>query len=601
MRSPYQEEGFTESLPGSSADSVAAVPGVFWRLVQLVKPYAPRTGLALLAGFATIASSIGLMATAAHLIASAAYHPPLAALQVAIVGVRFFGIARGVLRYLERYLSHQVTLRLLAHLRVWFYRALEPLAPARLLHYRSGDLLSRIVSDVETLEHFYLRVLAPPGIAILCTVLIGGFIARYDAPAAALVFAFLLATGAALPIATRLLSHAPEHQQAGARASLAAALVDTIQGMADLLAFNRASEQIVRIRQLNAHLIQIQAHIMRLAALNDALGGLLANLAAAALLVVAVPLVREGRLDGVSLAVLLLATLASFEAVAPLPGAFQQLENNLAAARRLFEIIDATPTVQDVVTISPQPADYSLEVETLCFRYTPDAPPALDGITFHIPTGGRVALVGASGSGKTTLVNLLLRFWDYTQGHIRLGGHELRAYRAEDVRRLIGVVTQHTHLFNGTLRENLSLARPEADEAALWRVLEMAQLADLVRALPDGLETWIGEQGVRLSGGERQRLAIAQVLLRNTPILILDEPTANLDALTERALWHALEILMHGRTCIVITHRLVALEGVDEVLVLQAGRIVERGRHSELLEHDTLYRRMYRLQTALLA
>ena len=594
--------GISGKMPSAHGmDAASGELKTFWRLVQLVSPYAPRMAVALLAGFATIASSIGLMATAAHIIASAAYHPPLAALQVAIVGVRFFGIARGVLRYLERYLSHQVTLRLLARLRVWFYCALEPLAPARLMQYRSGDLLSRIVSDVETLEHFYLRVLAPPGVALLCAALIGWFIARYDMAAAAVVLTFLLLTGAALPIATRLLSRSPERQLADARARLAAALVDAIQGLADLLAFNQTSVQHTRLTRLNAHLIRIQAHIVRLAALNDALGGLLANLAAAGLLVVAVPLVRDGRLDGVSLAVLLLATLAGFEAVAPMPAAFQQLENNLAAARRLFEIIDATPAVQESVIVSPQPTDYSLEVEGLCFRYEANAPPALDGITFRIPSGGRVALVGASGSGKTTLVNLLLRFWEYPQGHIRLGGYELRAYRAEDVRRLIGVVAQHTHLFNGTLRENLLLARPDADEAHLWHALEVAQLAEFVRNLPEGMETWIGEQGVRLSGGERQRLAIARVLLRDTPVLVLDEPTANLDALTERALWRAIETLMRGRTCLIITHRLVALERVDEVLVLQAGRIVERGRHSELLEHDTLYRRMYRLQMALLA
>ncbi|MGQ9787366.1 MAG: thiol reductant ABC exporter subunit CydC [Anaerolineae bacterium] len=592
----------SEMLPSErSRNVIPEALRMFYRLVQLIAPYAPRMTVALLAGFATIASSIGLMATAAHIIASAAYQPPLAALQVAIVGVRFFGIARGVLRYLERYLSHQVTLRLLACLRVWFYCALEPLAPARLLYYRSGDLLSRIVSDIETLEHFYLRVLAPPGVALLCALLIGVFLARYEVVAAVVVLAFLLATGTLLPITTRLLSRSPERQLTDARASLAVALVDTIQGLADLLAFNRASEQLTRLARLNVYLIQTQAHIVRLAALNDALGGLLANLAAAALLVVTVPLVRDGRLDGVSLAVLLLATLASFEAVAPMPAAFQELEHNLAAARRLFEIIDATPAVRDVVVISPQPNDYSLEVEALRFRYVPDAPLVLDDITFHVPTGRRIALVGASGSGKTTLVNLLLRFWGYSEGHIRLGGHELRAYRAEDVRRLIGVVAQHTYLFNGTLRENLLLAHPEADEAKLWHALEVAQLAEFVHNLPEGLETWIGEQGVRLSGGERQRLAMARVLLRDTPILILDEPTANLDALTEHGLWCALETLMRGRTSIIITHRLVALDGVDEVLVLQAGRIVERGRHSELLEHDTLYRRMYRLQTTLLA
>jgi len=557
-------------------------------------------GLALLVGFATIASSVGLMATAAHIIASAAYHPPLAALQVAIVGVRFFGTARGALRYLERYLSHSVTLRLLTHLRVWFYRAIEPLAPARLLQYRSGDLLSRIVSDIETLEHFYLRVLTPLGVVLLCTALIGWFVARYDVQAAAVVLFFVLVAGVVLPVATRLLSRSPERRLSEIRATLAAALVDAIQGMADLLGFNQASTQQTRLAMMNAQLVRVQARVVQLAALNDALGGLLANLAAAALLVVLVPLVRNGQLDGVSLAVLLLATLASFEAVAPLPAAFQQLENNVAAARRLFEIIDAAPAVQDPVTASPRPRDHSLEMEAVRFWYVPGAPPALDGITFSIPSGRCIAVVGPSGSGKTTLVNLLLRFWEYPEGHIRLGGHELRAYRAEDVRRLIGVVAQSTHLFNGTLRENLLLAHPEAREADLWQVLEIAQLAEFVRNLPDGLETWIGEQGVRLSGGERQRLAIARVLLRNTPILILDEPTANLDALTERALWQTLETLMRGRTSMIITHRLVALDQVDEVIVLQSGRIVERGRHSELLEHDTLYRRMYRLQTAVL-
>jgi ATP-binding cassette subfamily C protein CydC len=581
----------------------------FWRLLQLMSPYAGRMALAAFVGFATIGSSIGLMAAAAYIIASAALHPPLAALQVAIVGVRFFGIARGAFRYLERYVAHQITLQLLAHLRVWFYRAVEPLAPARLLAYRSGDLLSRCVTDVETLEHFYLRVAAPPLVAVLVAALMGVFLATYDVRLAATALAGLALTGIGIPLLTHRLARRPGHQLVAGRADLSAALLDGIQGAADLLAFDCVGRHLTRVATLNAHLVDWQARLVRIAALNEALGGLLVNVTTVAVLAVAIPLVGGGQLSGVHLAVLVLATIASFEAVLPLPLAVQHLESNLAAAHRLFEIIDAAPAVSDPPGASPQPHDYSLVVDNLRFSYpgskiavsfggevsVPSGyeAPALDGISLRVRSGGCVALVGASGSGKTTLVNLLLRFWEYSSGSIRLGGHELREYRADDVRRLMGVVTQHTHLFNATLRDNLLLARPEADEPELWQALEVAQMAQLVRDLPDGLDTWLGEQGLLLSAGERQRVAIARALLRDTPILILDEATANLDTITELAIWRALDALMAGRTSLIVTHRTAGLERADEVLVLQDGRVVERGCHTDLLQADTLYRRWW--------
>ena len=552
--------------------------------------------LASLVGFATIGSSIGLMASAAYIVATAALHPPLAALQVAIVGVRFFGIARGGFRYLERTLAHQVTLRLLARLRVWFYRGLEPLSPARLVQVRSGDLLSRVVADIETLELFYLRVVAPAAVALLVAALMAVFVGRFNAHLAAVLIAFLALTGIALPLATSRIGRGAGRRLVQVRAELNAALVDGIQGVADLLAFDRGPQHLAHVAALSERLACLQARIARGAALNDALGGLLANLATVTMLAVAVPLVSAGRLDGVNLTVLLMAAIASFEAVLPLPLACQHLETNLAAARRLFEIIDAPPAVRDPDTPSPQPADYGLVVEGLRFRYAPDEAPALDGVSFCVPQGGHLAVVGPSGSGKTTLASLLLRFWDYQEGHIRLGGHELRAYQSEELRRLLSVVSQNTHLFAGTLRDNLLLARPEAEEADLWRALRQAQLEAFARQLPDGLGTWIGEQGLRLSAGERQRVAIARGLLRDAPFLILDEATANLDTLTERDLLKALDALMAGRTSLIITHRLVGLESADEVLVLHAGRIVERGRHTDLLQADTLYRRMWQLQ-----
>lgn len=569
---------------------------VLWRLLRLVAPYAGHMALAALLGFATIVSGVALMATSAYIIASAALHPSIAELQLAIVGVRFFGIVRGLLRYAERYVSHQATFELLAHLRVWFYRSIEPLAPARLIHARSGDLLSRIVADVQTLENFYLRALAPPLAAGLVLVFMIAFMGSYH-PQLALVMLLMLAlAGLGIPMLALRLSKGTGRDVVRLRSELNSSLVDGIQGMADLLAFGAEERHQARVRQLSQAWIALQARLTRASGLQSALMALSVTLTALAILGVAVPLVNSGRLDGVYLAVLVLAAIASYEAIQPLPMAAVNLEGSRAAARRLFDIADARPAVRDVDGPSPEPTDYSLRLEHVCFRYAPDEPPALQDISFELPQGQHLGLVGSSGSGKSTLVNLLLRFWDYQEGYIGLGGHDLRCYRTEDIRRMMAVVTQHTYLFGGTLRDNLRVACPDASEAAMWQALEQAQLGGFAQALPEGLDTWIGEQGVRLSGGERQRLAIARALLRNAPFLILDEATANLDALTERQLLESLGQLMIGRTTLLISHRLVGLEAADHILVLRAGRVIEQGRHAELLQADTYYRRMWKAQ-----
>jgi ATP-binding cassette subfamily C protein CydC len=417
--------------------------------------------------------------------------------------------------------------------------------------------------------------------------------ATYDVRLAATVLAGLALTGIGIPLVTHRLARQPGQRFVIARAALSTALVDAIQGVADLLAFDSAARQSTRVTALNAQMVAWQARLARIAAVNEALGGLLVTGTAVAVLAVAIPLVSGGQIAGVHLAVLVMATIASFEAILPLPQAVQQIESNLTAARRLFEIVDAPPPVSDPPGPSPRPCDYSLVVNDLHFAYPGAGTAALEGVTFQVPSGGCVALVGASGSGKTTLINLLLRFWEYQQGSIQLGGYELRDYRADDVRRWISVVAQPTHLFNATLRDNLLLARPDADESDLWHALQVAQLHDFVRHLPDGLDTWLGEQGLSLSGGERQRVAIARALLHDAPILILDEATANLDTVNERDLWRALENLITGRTCLVLSHRPLGLERADEVLVLHAGRVVERGRHADLLQANTLYRRMW--------
>jgi ATP-binding cassette subfamily C protein CydC len=557
--------------------------------------------LAALLGFATIGSSIGLMTTSGYLIAKAALRPSIADLQVAIVGVRFFGLARGVFRYLERYVSHDVTFRLLARLRVWFYTALEPLAPARLMQYRSGDLLARIVADVETLENVYLRVLAPPVVAILVTLLVTVLMASFDLRLAVTLLVFLLLAGAGLPVLASELGRSMGRRLVYVRSELNGILVDGIQGLADLLAFGGEERHLARIRGLGQEMQGLQARMARIDGLQGALTGLLMNMATLAVLAVAIPLVSGGDLDGVYLALLVLAVMSSFEAVLPLPQAFQYLDHSLEAARRLFEIVDAEPIVADPPSPEALPVRCDLQVQNLCFSYGDGRSPALDGLSFDLPQGRQVAVVGPSGAGKSTLVHLLMRFWKYQQGRILLAGRDLREYDQEELRSLMAVVSQETYLFNATVRENLLLAKPEATEAEMIRAARQAQIHDFVRSLPQGYDTWIGEQGYRLSGGQRQRLAVARAILKGAPILILDEPMANLDALTERELMAAFQGLATGRTTLLITHRLIGLEAADEILVLRGGRIAERGQHHELMQMGGLYRRMWDLQNQILA
>ena len=573
----------------------------FWRVLGLAQPMKHGMLFSVLLGALTAGSGIALLATSAYLISAAALHPSIAALSVAIVGVRFFGIARGVYRYLERLVSHRATFRLLADLRAWVYRALEPLVPARLLEYahgelhelKSGDLLRRLVSDVETLQNIYLRVVAPPVVAALVGVGMWLFLGAFGATFVLPYLALFLLSSVGIPVLAHLLSRKIGKCIITMRAALHAQLVESIQGMDDLIAYNQEQQQGERIQSFTTALGIMQMTMARISGMQGALSTLFMNLTAWTMLLVAIPIVHAGRMPGVLLALLVLAALASFEVVLPLPAAFQQVGGSLEAARRLFEIVDMQPAIPPTAAPSPTPDDHTLTMQHVHFRYQDDEPDVLSDITFTVPWGHCLAIVGPSGAGKSTLVHLLLRFWDCQRGQIMLGGHDLRCYQPNDLYSVVSVVEQDTYLFNTTIRENLLLARPGATEAEMVIAAQQAQLHEFVQMLPDGYETRVGEQGLRLSGGERQRIALARAFLKDAPILVLDEPTVHLDAFTERSVLQSLRALCQDHRIVMVTHRLVDLDMCDEILVLHEGRIVERGTHDSMLRARGRYWRMW--------
>ncbi|NOY78812.1 MAG: thiol reductant ABC exporter subunit CydC [Calditrichaeota bacterium] len=568
----------------------------FFRLMKLAAPYKWWMALASFLGFLTIGSSIGLMMTSAYIISRAALHPSIAVLQVAIVGVRFFGISRGIFRYLERYVSHEVTFRLLAKFRVWFYRSIEPLAPARLLHYRSGDLLTRVVSDIENLEHMYVRVIAPPFVAALVLLLMWVLLGSFSVAFAWVLTLAFFAAGLGIPAVTWLLSRPIGRQWASLQSRVNTATIDGVQGMADLVAFGQAENHFKTLEKQYQTYTKLQHKMAIITGLHDSLMNLFLDATVIAMLLVAIPQVTHSFLDGVYLAVLVMGVMAAFESLFPLPTALQFLEQSLQSAGRLFEMTDAQPAVRDVEKPAPLPRTFSLTVQNLSFAYPGSKEPVLKHLSFEVPENHVIAIVGPSGAGKSTLVHLLLRFYDYSEGHIWAGSQELRALNQEEWRRQVSVVSQNTHLFNGTIAENLRMAKPDARDVELADAAKQADIHAFIQNLPQGYDTWIGEQGLQLSGGERQRLALARAILKDSPILILDEPTTNLDAITEEKILHTLWKITRTRTTLLITHRLAGLENVHRIYVLRNGKIVEEGTHSGLLASDGNYAKMWRLQ-----
>lgn len=577
---------------------------IYLRLLKLMAPFSWLVVLAILLGSITIASNMLLLSMAAYLISDAALVSLMISLTLPSYIVRSMGVVRPLSRYFERLISHDVTFRLLTQIRVRVYSSLEPLLPTQRLNFRSGDVLTRLISDVDELQNVYLHGISPVAIWLIVTGLTYSIFLIFSPLLAWVALIFLVVAGIAVPLLTGLLTRRLGRRRIVGRAELKAHLVDGIQGMQDLLTGGSPAAQSQKIAALDNALGRVQRRMATVSGLQIALNDALTHSALWVILVLAIPLIATKTISGVYLAFLALLILASFEAVAPLAQAVQSLGGALAAGERLFSVIDTVPQVIECAEPLSAPEKlpvHTLEFEHVSFAYSGDEGNVLENISFSLCPGKRIAIVGPSGAGKSTLVGLALRFWDSTSGDIRLNGYDIRKYALDDLRSIFSVVAQDTYLFNDTLRNNLLLARPEASGDELACVLEQAGLSEMVRQLPRGLETWIGEQGLRLSGGERQRLAIARALLKDAPFLILDEATANLDPLTEHALLDVLDTLMQDKITLIITHRLLALEHMDEIIVLDQGHIRQRGTHEQLARAEGLYRSMLAVQNETLA
>jgi ATP-binding cassette subfamily C protein CydCD len=586
----------------TATDAMAEAAGtVGWgatlgTLVQIIRPWRRRFGIVVTSGIARVAAFIGVGIFGALAVAAVKTNAPFGYLLILL------GLAAplaGLLHWLESWLAHDIAYRLLAEMRIELFRKLDILAPAYLVRRRSGDLIALANQDIETIEYFYAHTVAPALVAVMVPTAVVLTLAFVAWPIALALLPFVLYAGLA-PLLSRARIDDLGAQARDALGLLSAYVTETIQGLSDLVAFQAVAGRRRGFMDLVREYQRIRLELLRDLSSQTARLEMVTGLGGLAVAVVGARLAAEHHLMATTLPLLILLALASFLPISEIAQVGRQLADTIASTRRYYAVQREKPAVVDGPQRPPAPAGGSaIRFERVGFTYPGTRRPALSGVDLSVPAGSTLALVGPSGAGKTTVANLLLRFWDPSDGRVMLDGVELREFGLDHLRARISLVSQDTYLFNDTLRANVALARPEAGEAAIHRALEQAALADFVASLPEGLDTMVGERGVQLSGGQRQRVAIARAFLKNAPTLILDEATSHLDAVSEAQVRGALDALMRDRTTIVIAHRLSTVRNADLLAVLDSGRLVETGSHSELLARGGLYSRLIRRQVAL--
>ena len=583
------------------SDAILRAEGMGWvaagvELLRMVAPWRVKLTVTFLLGIARIFALIGVGVLGALTVAAVKQGLPFDHLLVALGLVAPLA---GVLHWLESWLAHDMAFRLLAEMRVALFNKLDQLAPAYLMRRLSGDLVALATQDVETVEYFFAHTVAPAFVAVVVPGIVLATLIVYGWPMALALAPFLAVVGLSPFLMRRRLDRLGSRARE-ALGELNAHSVDTIQGLSEIVAFQqegrRGAAFVDRIRaQIRLRLPFYRDLTVQMALLEVAtgLGGL-------AVVAVGAGLVAAGSVDATNLPLLTLLAMAAFLPVSEIASIGRQLADTLGATRRLYGVHNEPVVVTDGPGVAPARAGAgaALAMQGVAYTYEGGNRPALRDVSFAVPPGSTVALVGPSGAGKTTIAHLLMRFWDPAKGRITLDGQDVRDFALDDLRGRIALVAQDTFLFNDTLGANIRIARPSAGDDEVALAVERAALADFVRSLPDGLETRVGERGMRLSGGQRQRVSIARAFLKDAPVLILDEATSHLDAVSERAMRRALTDLMSHRTTVVIAHRLSTIRNADQIVVLDEGRAVETGAHQELLARRRLYAHLVARQLA---
>ena len=562
-------------------------------LISFIRPWRRRLAITVVSGIGRVAAYIGVSIVGALIIAAVKTGAPSQLLVTVLLAIAPLA---GLLHWLESWLAHDMAYRLLAEMRIDLFVKLEALAPAYLLERRSGDLVSLAAQDVETVEYFFAHTVAPAFVAVLVPGAVLAMLGITAWPLALALLPFLAYAGLSPLIGRRRIDRMSSEARS-ALGQLGAHVTETIQGLSDLVAFQatarRRAEFMVLVRRYQQTRIALLADLARQSETLELATGLGALAIAAA----GAYAVANGVIAPTMLPLLILVSIAAFLPVSEIAQVGRQLADTFASTRRLH-VVHAEPVrIVSGPLAPPVPrGGSSLRFDHVRFAYPRRGRPALSDVSFAVPAGATVALVGPSGAGKTTIANLLLRFWDPDEGSVLLGGVDIRTLSLDALRERIALVAQDTYLFNDTLEANIRLARPDASGDAIMRALERAALADFIASLPAGLNTRVGERGVQLSGGQRQRIAIARAFLKDAPILVLDEATSHLDTLSEAQVRGALNDLMVERTTMVIAHRLSTVRGAGMILVLDAGRVLESGTHAELLERRGFYARLVERQ-----
>ncbi|HDX8749576.1 heme ABC transporter ATP-binding protein/permease CydC [Klebsiella michiganensis] len=562
-----------------------------WPYLALYKRHKWLLLLGIVLAIVTLLASIGLLTLSGWFLSASAvvgvagiysfnYMLPAA-------GVRGAAIIRTAGRYFERLVSHDATFRVLQHLRVFTFSKLLPLSPAGLARFRQGELLNRVVADVDTLDHLYLRVISPLVGALVVILVVTVGLSVLDVTLALTLGGIMLLTLLVMPPLFYRAGKPAGESITRLRGQYRQHLTSWLQGQAELMLFNASDRYRQQMEKTEARWLDAQRRQAELTALSQALMLLIGGIAVIAMLWLASAGVGGDTQPGALIALFVFCALAAFEALAPVTGAFQHLGQVIASAKRITQITEQEPEVAFPQGEGQTLDRVSLRLHQVTFSYPQQPSPALEKVSLQIEAGEHIAILGRTGCGKSTLLQLLTRAWDPAEGEILLNNQPLGQFNEATLRRAMSVVPQRVHLFSATLRDNLLLASPGASDARLAQTLERVGLAKLLE--DSGLNSWLGEGGRQLSGGELRRLAIARALLHDAPVMLLDEPTEGLDATTESQILDLLAEVMREKTVLMVTHRLRGLARFNQIIVMDNGKIIEQGSHAELLVEQGRY------------